>query len=215
MYFFSKILHLVLFIVATSIIFSILGFDLLPLITSVGIIGLAIALAAQQTVKDFIGGILLVTDKPFRHSDYVRVGDFDGRVVKIGLRTTQIKTTTNSILIVPNSDITSQNIINYSVNNEAVRYELKIGVEYGSDISNVRKILLSAASKSKFVSKEKKPEVYFLDFGEYSLNFSVLIRVNFLNRRKARDDVNTNIYIYIMHLKNTKLRYLFPSVLFI
>ncbi|WP_456397790.1 mechanosensitive ion channel family protein [Desulfurobacterium sp.] len=176
----SKITKIFIVFVSSIILLDKLGFNVTSLITSLGVGSLAVGLAAQDTIKNFISGILLVTDRQFRIGDrvYIKDIDVDGYVYDIGLRTTRIITISgNNLIIVPNSKLTEGVIENALYPDMKFKDSVKIGVEYGSDIELVKKLLLEAIITTDGVLKEPPPSVFFIDFGDSALIFQAFYYV--------------------------------------
>ncbi|WP_297445704.1 mechanosensitive ion channel domain-containing protein [Desulfurobacterium sp.] len=176
----SKIIKIFIVLISAIILLDKLGFNVTSLITSLGVGSLAVGLAAQDTIKNFISGILLVTDRQFRIGDrvYIKDIDVDGYVYDIGLRTTRIITISgNNLIIVPNSKLTEGVIENALYPDMKFKDSVKIGVEYGSDVELVKKLLLEAITTTDGVLKEPPPSVFFIDFGDSALIFQAFYYV--------------------------------------
>jgi MscS family membrane protein len=149
--------------------------DITPLLASAGIAGVAVALAAKDTLANFIGGISIFVDRPYKIGDYiVLAGRERGEVMEIGIRSTRIKTRDDVMISIPNSIIANSQITNESAPVPSYRIRIPIGVAYGSDIDMVEKILLDIATANDNVIIEDPPRVRFREFGESSLNFELL-----------------------------------------
>ena len=175
-------------------------FDITPLLAGAGIGALALALAAQEILGNFLGGVIIAVDKPFRIGDRVKVDTFFGDVVHIGFRSTRIKTMDHQIVTVPNSKITSSVIINYAMPDSNLKVRIPFSVAYGSDIDKVTEILLSiageAAEKTSWVLTDPAPEVFFLEFGESSLDGQLILWTNnYDSSWNVQDYVNRRILI--------------------
>jgi len=176
----SKITKIFIVFIAFIILLDKLGFNVTSLITSLGVGSLAVGLAAQDTIKNFISGILLVTDRQFRIGDrvYIKDIDVDGYVYDIGLRTTRIITIAgNNLIIVPNSKLTEGVIENALYPDAKFKDSIKIGVAYGSDIELVKKLILQAITSTQDVLQNPSPSVFFIDFGDSALIFQAFYYV--------------------------------------
>jgi len=174
--------------------------DITPFLAGAGIAGIALALAAQDILGNFLGSAIIAIDKPFRIGDRVRIDTFFGDVVSLGPRSTRIKTMDNQIVTIPNSTITQGVVINYAMPNRSLKIRIPFSVAYGSDMEKVTEILLDiareAAEKTSWVMTDPAPSVYFLEFGESSLNGRLLLWTyyydyewdvkDWVNRRIAR-----------------------------
>lgn len=179
-------------------VLSTLQVDISPLLASAGVLGIAAALAAQDLLGNIFGGIVLYTDRPFTEGDWVYLSNTYGRVVHVGLRSTRIMTEDSQMMIIPNSTISNNIIMNYSKPTEVLLIRENVGVAYGSDISLVKQSLhdavTSAIVKSKDVSQAIETEVDFMEFGDSALIFEVTFGAASTRvRRDAADAVNCEI----------------------
>jgi MscS family membrane protein len=168
--------------VAFLLILANFKIDITPLLAGAGIGALALALAAQEILSNFLGGAIIAVDKPFRIGDRVKIDTFFGDIMSIGLRSTRIKTLDNQIVTVPNSTVTSSVVINYAMPDLTMKVRIPFSVAYGSDMEKVKEILLDvareAAEKTSWVITDPAPSVYFLEFGESSLNGQLILWTN-------------------------------------
>ncbi|MBE6507598.1 MAG: mechanosensitive ion channel family protein [Methanocorpusculum parvum] len=187
-------------ILATGIfmILATLKIDITPLLASAGVVGIAAALAAQDFLGNIFGGIVLYTDGPFTEGDWVYLSNTYGRVVHVGLRSTRIMTEDSQMMIIPNSMISNNIIMNYSKPAEALLIRENVGVAYNSDVMLVKQSLCdavaSAAEKSSALSAEIETEVDFMEFGDSALIFELTFGAASTRvRRDAADAVNTEV----------------------
>ena len=131
-----KAIRIIIYIIAAFMVMSELGYNISGFITSLGIGGVVITLAAQDTAKSLIGGALIILDKPFKVGDYIRVGTFEGTVEEITFRSTNIRTLDNSVLHIPNSEMSISAIINYS-EMEKRRIFSRLTLELNTKLENV------------------------------------------------------------------------------
>ena len=187
-------------ILATGIfmILATLKIDITPLLASAGVVGIAAALAAQDFLGNIFGGIVLYTDGPFTEGDWVYLSNTYGRVLHVGLRSTRIMTEDSQMMIIPNSMISNNIIMNYSKPAEALLIRENVGVAYDSDVMLVKQSLhdavASAAEKSSALSAEIETEVDFMEFGDSALIFELTFGAASTRvRRDAADAVNTEV----------------------
>lgn len=179
-------------------VLSTLQVNISPLLASAGVLGIAAALAAQDLLGNIFGGIVLYTDRPFTEGDWVYLSNTYGRVVHVGLRSTRIMTEDSQMMIIPNSTISNNIIMNYSKPTEVLLIRENVGVAYGSDVTIVKQSLYdavtSAIEKSKDVSQAIETEVDFMEFGDSALIFEVTFGAASTRvRRDAADAVNCEI----------------------
>ncbi|GAB6077058.1 mechanosensitive ion channel family protein [Desulfurobacterium crinifex] len=176
----SKLVNIFVFTIALIAILDKFGFNVTSLVASLGIGSLAVGLAAQDTIKNFISGVLLVTDRQFRIGDRVYIKDIDveGYVYDIGLRTTKILTITgNNLITIPNSKLTEGIIENSLYPDPRVKDFVEVGVAYGSDVEKVKELLVKATEGIEGILKEPPPTVYFIQFGDSALLFKLIYYV--------------------------------------
>lgn len=181
--FISKVAKIIIYGIAFSMMLDKLGYSIGPILASLGLAGFAIGFAAKDTISNILAGFFILVDRPFKIGDRVDIGGTIGDVVDIGLRTTKVKTLDFQIVIVPNSTIVSSNVINYSLPNINQKIKMAFGVSYGSDIEKAKKITVDVANKTKLVLPDPSPEAFFLEFGESSLNFTLVVWIEDLRKK--------------------------------
>jgi MscS family membrane protein len=151
------------------------GISVNAVFASAGLVGMAAALAARETISNIFGGISLLLDHPFKNGDYITIDTGErGKVLQVGLRSTRILTRDDIQITIPNSIITNTKIVNESAPRDDSRVHIKVGVAYGSDLLKVEEILLRLASEEKLVKKTPAPSVMLRGFGTSSVDFELL-----------------------------------------
>jgi small-conductance mechanosensitive channel len=167
---------------AFLLILAVFQVDITPLLAGAGIAGIALALAAQDILSNFLGGAIIAIDKPFRIGDRVKIDTFFGDVVALGGRSTRIRTMDNQIITIPNAKITSSVVINYSLPDNSLKVRIPFSVAYGSDMDRVTAILMEiareAAEETPWVLSDPAPSVYFLEFGDSALTGQLILWTN-------------------------------------
>lgn len=153
------------------LVFGAVGLKLTFIIASVSALLVGVGFGLQNIFNDFFSGIIILFDGSIKVNDVVQVSDIVGRVKDIGIRTTKVLNRDNIILIIPNSKFTSDNVINWSHHDQKTRFNVPVGVAYGSNVELVRRLLLESASKVDGIVGYPKPFVRFEDFGDSSLDF--------------------------------------------
>lgn len=149
--------------------------DISPLLASAGIVGLAAALAARDTLANFFGGINIFLDKPFITGDYIVLESGErGEVVEIGVRSTLIRTRNDEQISIPNSIVANTKIINESAPEPRYRVRIKVGVAYDSNLKEVEEALLAVADANQSIAHAPEARVRFRAFGDSSLEFELL-----------------------------------------
>ncbi len=150
-----------------------MGIDLSSLAFIVGALGVGIGFGLQNLVNNFVSGLILIFEAPIQVGDTVEVGNLMGRVVQIGIRTSRVRTYSGSEVIVPNGDLVSNQVINWTLSDRRRRLELTVGVAYGSDTDRVTEILRAVLEADDDVLKDPEPLIIFTEFGDSSLNFRI------------------------------------------
>jgi MscS family membrane protein len=163
----KKIVDLLLFLIAGMIILDHYGVNIGSLLVSLGVGSLAVALAAQETVANMIAGFVILIDQPFRVGDRIKIpSGEEGDVTQIGLRSTRILNYDNNLVVVPNSELVKNRLINFSFPENSIRVLVEVKVAYGTDVENARIILLRLASENKDIIAEPTPSVFLMEFGD-------------------------------------------------
>jgi MscS family membrane protein len=171
----ENIFKLVIIAAVLMVILSIWKINITPLLASAGIAGVAVAIAAKDTLSNFFGGISIFMDRPYKIGDYIVLASGErGEVVAIGVRSTRIKTRDDILITIPNSIIANSKIINESAPVPNFRVRIPVAVAYGSDIDLVEKTLLEIAANNKQILPEPAPRVRFREFGDSALHFELL-----------------------------------------
>ncbi|HKK80757.1 MAG TPA: mechanosensitive ion channel domain-containing protein [Prolixibacteraceae bacterium] len=160
------------------IAFGAVGLKLTFIIASVSALLVGVGFGLQNIFNDFFSGIIILFDGSIKVNDVVQVSDIVGRVKDIGIRTTKVLNRDNIILIIPNSKFTSDNVINWSHHDQKTRFNVPVGVAYGSDVELVRRLLLESAGTVEGIVEFPEPFVRFEDFGESSLDFRLFFWSN-------------------------------------
>ena len=148
------------------------GFNLTAFLAGLGIAGFTIGFALQDVSKNFISGILLMIQQPFKLGDTIQVGEFTGKISAINLRATEMYTVDGRLALIPNADIFTNPIINLS-RPSMRRVELTAGVGYPSDLAQVRAIALEAIRSVDGLLQEPAPALYFSQFGDSAINLTL------------------------------------------
>lgn len=191
----------IIYSVAFLQILNILEFPIATVLASMGILGIAIAIAIQPTLSSIFAGILLVMDKPFDLEDQITLsGENRGIVKEIGFRSTKVLTSDNILVSIPNSEILNRDITNYTRDarkrkNSAIRVRLDIGISYESDIEKARGIMVDAAYNNTHTHRSyQKPIALLLNYGDSSLDFQLRFWIkDSLDRDMITDEVLTEI----------------------
>ena len=177
-----KLVNIVVVVVAALIIADRLGQPITPLLASLGIAGLAVALALQDSLSNFFSGFYLMLDQPIRPGDYIQLDTGqEGFVQEIGWRNTRIRPFDNNLVIVPNAKLADSVIINWHQPVPEMSVYIRCGVAYHSDLDEVERIAIEVAhqiqDRMEGTNKEWDPIVRFKEFGDSNINFVTVLRV--------------------------------------
>ena len=170
-------------VIGGLILLDVLGVKITPLLTALGVGGLAVALALQDTLSNLFAGVHLLADRPIRVGDYVKIADaIEGHVVDVGWRSTRVRTLTNNVVIVPNKRVAESVIVNYDMPERRLSIAIPISVAYGSDPERVETVLVDearrAAAELAGLLAEPSPSVRLIPgFGLYGLEFTLSCQV--------------------------------------
>jgi small-conductance mechanosensitive channel len=171
----KNVLRVVAIIAGLLWLLSIWQISLTPLFASAGIAGIAVALAAKDTLANFFGGISIFMDNTYKVGEYIILETGErGEVAEIGIRSTRIKTRDDVIVTIPNSIIANSKIINESAPIPRFRIRVPVGVAYGSDLQKVEKVLLAVTDANDHIEKYPEPRVRLRTFADSSVNFELL-----------------------------------------
>ena len=184
--------------IAVMAALSFAGINFASLAIIAGALSVGIGFGLQNIVNNFVSGIIMLVERPVRNGDWIVVGNTEGYVQRISIRTTTIRTFDRADVIVPNSDLISGQVTNWTLGNTWGRLKLSIGVAYGSDVETVIETLLEVANNNADVIKGNPqlpdPCALFLDFDDSSLDFELRVIIRDINRRRyVTSDINRAI----------------------
>jgi len=146
--------------------------NITSLLAGVGVIGLALSFAAQDTVGNIISGVVIIIDVPFKEGDWISLGQMHATVTEIRLRTTVLTTFDNEIVVVPNKQISQERIVNYTITPKS-RVKVPIGIAYKEDMQRTRNILLETVKGDERILLDPPPYVIVTDLGASSVNMQL------------------------------------------
>jgi small-conductance mechanosensitive channel len=169
----SSLLHYTILLMAFLVAVGAMGVELNKLTLLTGAFGVGVGFGLQTIVNNFVSGIILLLERPIQVGDAIQMGDLDGEVRRIGIRSTTVHTWRGAEVLVPNATLISGNLTNWTLSDRTRRLELPIGVAYGTDPERVIKVLGEAASTVPGVLGQPAPLVLFQGFGDSALNFEL------------------------------------------
>jgi small-conductance mechanosensitive channel len=173
----GRLIHYAIIVAGFLIALSTLGLELTKLVIMFSALGVGIGFGLQGIVNNFISGLILLFEQPVRVGDVIELGGQWAEIRKIGLRSTIIKTYDEAEIIIPNSDLITNQVTNWTLTDKKARIIIPVGVAYGSNISLVMEKLMAAAEANKRVANYPNPHVLFMSFGESSLDFELRVWV--------------------------------------
>lgn len=183
LYIIARMVYYLIIIAGFAIAFFSIGFDVTNFVIIAGALGVGIGLGLQSLVNNFISGLLILFEKNIRVGDILELEDgHRGRVTSISMRSSRIRCFNGLDVIVPNSELSSKCVVNWTMKDQYIRIEIPFGVGYGSDKKQVRDIVLEAIQGIPYVMEDgikcPKPQLWLMEFGESSLNFQLVAWVD-------------------------------------
>lgn len=174
---------------------SALGFNLSNLAIIAGALSVGIGFGLQSIVNNFVSGLILLFERPIKIGDWVITASGEGRVKKINVRSTEIETFDRCSIIVPNSELISSSVQNWTYKDNTARVIIPVGVSYNSDPEHVRQVLLKCAEGERDILSHPEPFVYFADFADSSLNLELRVFIRDANQTIiVRNDMRFKIF---------------------
>lgn len=171
----NRLLHYVVLAIGIFLAVDNLGINLTALAAVGGVLLVGIGFGLQNIAQNFVSGLILLLERPIKMGDFVEVGDTRGTVREIHARATVVTTLDNVDILVPNGQFITEPVINSTFGNRRVRVAIDVGVAYGTDTEKVRDVLERVAGEHLEVIQEPPPQVRFVDFGDSSLDFRLLV----------------------------------------
>lgn len=190
-----------------------LGLNIAPLLAGAGVMGLALSLAAKDTLSNLIAGVLLILDRPFQIGDRIELWDSPaetgswGDVMEIGLRATKIRNPDNLVVVVPNNEIMRRDIINYTMSGSRIRLRIPIAVEYESDLPQAKRLVLDVARDVEGVADHPEPVVILRGFGPSEVNLQLRVWIEDARRRRAIADEITGRIVEVFAANGLSMPY--------
>ncbi|GAA4650111.1 mechanosensitive channel MscK [Kistimonas scapharcae] len=191
--------------ISTLLSYSITAIGVLSVLSTLGVswdklqwlvaaVGVGLGFGLQEIFANFISGIIILFERPIRIGDTVTIGSLSGTVSRIRIRATTITDWDNKEIVIPNKVFITDQLINWTLSDPETRVVIMVGVAYGSDLAKTRELLLQAADEDPRVLKEPAPSVFFLSFGDSTLNHELRVHVKEMGDRLITlNDLNTRI----------------------
>jgi small-conductance mechanosensitive channel len=196
----TRLVHYAILTIGFLIMLRVLGFKLDQLTLLGGALGVGIGFGLQAIVNNFASGLILLFERPIKVGDTIQIGSEIGEVKNLGLRATIIQTFDNAEIVVPNSDLITGQVTNWTLGERRVRIRVPVGVAYGTDVARVLEILLACGKANPVVLSTPAPLAFFLAFGANSLDFELRVWIpEFLNKTQVLSDLNQDIENQFAH----------------
>ena len=185
------------------------GLDLGALAIAASVLGVGIGFGLQSIANNFISGLIIIFERPIKIGDLIKINDLVGTVENIGFRSTEIVTQDRIKIIIPNSQLLENQVINWNHGDSISRLRIGIGVGYNSDVRKVKAALLTAAKNHSEVLRTPRPQVWFQEFADSSLNFELLVWIKDPKKQfRVKSDLN---YLIIASLRQYHIEMPFPQ----
>lgn len=181
----QQIVYYLLLVLLALFVLNFTGIPLTFFAVVGGAAAIGVGFGSQTIVNNFLSGLILMLERPIKIGDIVEVENILGTVEWVGARSTRIKTFDNLRLVLPNSSLLQNKLVNWSHSDDIVRREITLGVRYGSPVREVERLIKQAVAEHKLVEEYPQPIVVFGDFGDNALIFSVLIWVRMSKTGKS------------------------------
>ncbi len=192
----SQIASNIVLVVGIFIVLQNTGIHLEALTVFAGAVGVGIGFGLQNITSNFISGLVILAERPITIGDRVEVAGVTGQVQKIRARSTVIVTNDNITTIVPNQKFIDSPVTNWTYGDKRVRFRIPVGVAYGSDVELVRQKLIEAGKEDPHTLEDPAPSVFFVEFGDSSLNFELVSWSDQMSHRPARYRSDLNFAIH-------------------
>jgi small-conductance mechanosensitive channel len=181
----ARLAHYAIVIAGFLLALSTLGFEIGKITILISALGVGIGFGLQGVVNNFVCGIILLFEQPVRVGDHVEIGGQWAEIKRIGIRSTIVETFDKADLIIPNADLISNQVTNWTLTNRQSRLIIPVGVAYGSDVPLVMETLKACATVDARAAKTPPPQVLYLSFGENALEFELRVFVSDTDNRMA------------------------------
>ena len=169
----SSLLNYVILAVGFVIALGVVGVSLTKMTVLVGAFGVGIGFGLQSVVNNFVSGLILLFERPVHVGDTVEIGDLLGEIRRIGIRASVVRTRQGADIIVPNADLISKQVTNWTLGDSLRRIDLDVGINYGADPKEVIRVFESVARKHPDILKHPPPQALFTGYGDSSINFEL------------------------------------------
>ncbi len=192
----GTIVRYIFFVFGLFVVIHASGIDLSGLALLGGALGVGIGFGLQNITNNFVSGVVILLERPVKVGDRIEVGGTTGDVVKISARATTVVTNDGISVIIPNSELVSSRVTNWSLTGKMVRFKIPIPVPYGTDQDQVLRLLMEVAAEDSNVAKDPSPSIRLKEFGPSAIIFELVIWTSKLLQRQGMMRSRINMAVY-------------------
>ena len=189
----ARLIHYFIVVFGFVLAISALGIEITKLTIMVSALGVGIGFGLQGIVNNFVSGLVLLFEQPVRIGDLVEINGMWAEVKHIGIRATVVRNLDHADIIIPNADLVSNQVTNWTLGDRQTRLIMALGVAYGSDVDLVIETLIGCAQDNTQVNQNPSPQAFFLNFGESTLDFELRVFVPASLRIPIRSELHKEI----------------------
>jgi len=190
----TRLVHYAIISIGFLILMKLIGFKFGDIAIIGGALGVGIGFGLKEIVNNFVSGLILLFERPVKVGDVIVVGQDMGEVMSLGLRATTVQTFDNAEIVIPNAELITLPVTNWTLATKSVRVRVPVGVAYGTDLESVLKILLSCAERNPSVLTQPPAKALFLAFGNSSLDFELRVWISdFNDKLRVLSELNLDI----------------------
>lgn len=190
----TRLVHYGIISIGFLILMKLIGFKFGDIAIIGGALGVGIGFGLKEIVNNFVSGLILLFERPVKVGDVIVVGQDMGEVMSLGLRATTVQTFDNAEIVIPNAELITLPVTNWTLATKSVRVRVPVGVAYGTDLESVLKILLSCAERNPSVLTQPPAKALFLAFGSSSLDFELRVWISdFNDKLRVLSELNLDI----------------------
>lgn len=190
----SSLLNYAVLTIGFIVALGVLGMDLTKITVLAGAVGVGIGFGLQDVVNNFVSGLILLFERPIHVGDTVQVGSLQGRVRRIGIRGSVVRTAQGAEIIVPNAQLITKEVTNWTLSDQLRRLDLQVGVNYGAEPKKVIELLEGVARAHPDVLQEPPPRCLFMSYGDSSINFELRAWTEYSKSGQTHSDLAVAVY---------------------
>jgi potassium efflux system protein len=190
----SSLLNYAILAIGFVVALAVLGLDMTKMTVLAGAFGVGIGFGLQSVVNNFVSGLILLFERPIHVGDTVQVGNLQGRVRRIGIRASIVRTQQGAEIIVPNAQLITEQVTNWTLSDQLRRVDLPVGVNYGAEPKKMIELLESVARAHPKVLPDPAPRCLFMSYGDSNINFELRAWTEYTNSQQVRSDLTVAVY---------------------